>query len=211
MDGSFPGYRPLRMRPAALLLLALASACAADRDSFREVAPPELYLEVLPRHALLSLDGVQLGRGSRAIPAPPPGAYQLVVSASGFEPQERPLPAGSLDGVRVGVVLRPEGLGASRRLEYDEAPGLAVAAAALSRAGRHEDALDYASRAAALDGRNALAQRALGDALAALGRRDAARAAWGRYLLLAPDAPDAREVEQRMSAGRATFDVPARR
>lgn len=195
----------------ALALLPLLAACAGERPTLRDVAPPELYLEVLPRHALLELDGVGVGKGSRAIPAPPAGAHVLVASADGFEPLERALPQGSLDGVRVGVALRPEGFGASRRLELDEPAGLAVAAAALGRTGRHRDALDYASRAAALDGRHALAQRALGDALAALGRRDEARAAWGRYLLLAPDAPDAREVEARMGAGRATFEVPGRR
>lgn len=191
--------------------LLLAAACAGERPSLRDVAPPELYLEVLPRHARLQLDGVDLGTGSRAVPAPPAGEHLLAAGADGFEPLERPLPPGSLDGVRFGVALRPEGFGASRRLELDEPAGLAAAAAALGRSGRHRDALDYAARAAALDGRNALAQRALGDALAALGRRDEARAAWGRYLLLAPDAADAAEVEARMGAGRATFDVPGRR
>ena len=63
----------------------------------------------------------------------------------------------------------------------------------------------------ALDPRLPLAQRALGDALAALGSRDAARAAWGRYLILVPDAPDAAEVERKMSQGRTTFDMPAGR
>lgn len=204
----------LRQPPVTLAALALALAaggCAPGRDAFRDVAPPELLLEVLPRGALLELDGVAVGRGSRAIPAPAAGAHLLTVSADGFEPLERPLPEGSLDGVRVGVALRPEGFGAARRLELDEAAGLAAAAVALGRAGRHRDAHDYAARAAGLDARLALAQRALGDALAALGRRDEARAAWGRYLLLAPDAPDAREVEQRLGAGRATFEVPAGR
>lgn len=197
--------------PAALAALALALGCAAEKESVRELAPPELYLEVLPRGALLELDGVGVGKGSRGVPAPPPGAHALVVSAEGFEPLERPLPSGPLDGVRVGVALRPEGFGASRRLELDEPDGLASAAMALGRAGRRRDALDYAARAAALDARHALAQRALGDALAALGRRDEARAAWGRYLLLDPDAPDRAEVERRMGEGRTTIDLPAGR
>jgi tetratricopeptide (TPR) repeat protein len=203
-------HRP-RVTLATLALALAAVGCASDRESFRDVAPPELLLEVLPRGALLELDGVAVGRGSRAIPAPRPGAHVLVVSADGFEPVERGLPEGSLDGVRVGVALRPEGFGAARRLELDEASGLAAAAVALGRGGRHRDAHDYGARAVALDGRNALAQRALGDALSALGRRDEARAAWGRYLLLAPDAPDARDVEQRMGTGRATFEVPTGR
>jgi tetratricopeptide (TPR) repeat protein len=194
---------------AAALALAL-SGCAAEKQSFRDTIQPELLIEVLPAGALLELDGVGLGRGSRSVPAPAPGEHLLTVSADGFEPVERPLPKGSLDGVRVGVALRPAGFGASRRLELDEPEGLAAAATTLGRAGRHRDAYDYAARAVALDRRLPLAQRALGDALAALGRRDEARAAWGRYLLLAPDAADAAAVEQRMSQGRTTFEMPAR-
>jgi tetratricopeptide (TPR) repeat protein len=198
-------------RAKVTLLLLLAAACAAEKESVRELAPPELYLEVLPRGALLELDGVGVGTGSRGIPAPPPGAHALVVSAEGFEPLERPLPEGALDGVRIGVALRPEGFGASRRLDLDEPDGLASAATTLGRSGRHRDAHDYAARAAALDARHALAQRALGDALAALGKRNEARAAWGRYLLLEPDAPDRAEVERRVGEGRTTIDLPAGR
>lgn len=212
MRPASPPGPPAARRLAGLLLAGLAATagCGGGKVSFREVAPPELYLEVLPRGALLELDGVAVGRGSRGVPAPPPGAHVVAASAEGFEPLERPLPAGPLDGVRVGVALRPEGFGAARALELDEPSGLAAAAAALVRAGRHRDAADYAARAVALDGRLALAQRALGDALAALGRRDEARAAWGRYLILAPDAPDRAAVERRMGEGRATFDAPAR-
>lgn len=210
--GASPGYGLPGMRHHLALVAALAAGCAADeKASFRSVAPPELYLEVLPRGALLELDGVGVGRGSRAVPAPPPGEHVLVVSADGFEPLERPLPAGPLDGVRVGTALRPEGFGAARRLDLDEPADLAAAAVALGRAGRHRDAQDYAARAAALDARLPLAQRALGDALAALGRRGEARAAWGRYLMSAPDAPDRAEVERRMGEGRSTIDLPAGR
>jgi tetratricopeptide (TPR) repeat protein len=198
-------------RHARLAALALLAGCAAGKDAFREVAPPELLLEVLPRDALLELDGAGVGRGSRAVPAPAPGEHVLVASADGFESLERTLPPGTLDGVRVGVALRPAGFGASRRLDLDDPAGLAAAAMALGRVGRQRDAHDYAARAVALDPGHAPAQRALGDALAAQGRRDEARAAWGRYLLIAPDAPDAAEVERRMGEGRATFEVPAGR
>lgn len=208
--------RPIPRTTAALALALLALAlgllaCAAEKQPFRSVAPPELLVEVLPRQALLELDGVGVGRGSRAVEAPAPGEHLLVASAEGFEPQERRLPAGSLDGVRVGLALAPDGYGAGRALDLDEPTGLAQAAVALSRAGRHADALDYAGRAAALDPRLPLAQRALGDALAGLGRRGEARGAWARYLLLAPDAPDAAAVERRLDEGRTTYDVPARR
>jgi tetratricopeptide (TPR) repeat protein len=200
-------------RPATLVLLAALglAGCATEKQAFDSVMQPELLIEVLPRQALLELDGVGVGRGSRSIPAPEPGEHVLVVSADGFEPMQRRLPAGSLASARVGVALRPEAFGASRRLDLDDAPGLAAAAVALGRAGRHRDARDYAARSAMLDGRLPLAQRALGDALAALGQRNEARAAWGRYLLLEPTAPDFADVERRMADGRATYDVPSGR
>lgn len=201
--------------PRRLLLavpVALLAACAGGRAR-ESLAPPELLVEVLPRLADVALDGAPVGRGTRAVPAPAPGVHRLTVVAEGYDPEERPLPEGPLAGARVAVALRPAGFGASRRLDYDEPEGLAQAAATLARAGRHRDAADYASRAAGLDPSLPLAQRALGDALAGLGRRDEARSAWGRYLRLAPDAPDAAAVERRMGEGRATFDTapPPRR
>ncbi len=199
---------PLGARHLAAVAVSCAlAACAGEKLPPSTLAPPELLVEVLPRHALLELDGVGHGRGSRTLPAPPPGEHVLVVSAPGFEPQERSLPRGSLDGVRVGVALAPEGLARAQALDLDEPVGLVKAAAALGRAGLHRDALDYATRAVALDGRLPAAQRALGDALADLRRRDEARAAWGRYLLLAPDAPDAAAVARRMEEGRTTFEM----
>lgn len=191
----------------AVGLTGALAACAGEKLPPSTLAPPELLVEVLPRNALLELDGVGQGKGSRSLPAPAPGEHVLVVSAPGFEPVERPLPRGPLDGVRVGVALAPEGPGQAQPLDLDEPAGLARASAVLCRAGRHRDALDYASRAVALDGRFPAAQRALGDALAGLRRQDEARAAWGRYLLLAPDAPDAAAVARRMEEGRTTFEL----
>jgi tetratricopeptide (TPR) repeat protein len=209
-EATFSGVMPaVRSRSPFRLLLVLSalSACAEEKHSFKEVMPQELLLEVLPASALVELDGTTVGTGSRAIPVPDPGEHTLVVSAAGFEPLERPLPKGPLANQRVSLVLRPEGFGQSQRLEYDEPTGLAAAAAALNRAGRHADAVDYATRAVALNGKLPPALRALGDALAKVGRRNEARAAWGRYLSLVPDAPDADAVARRMSEGRATFDM----
>lgn len=56
------------------------------------------------------------------------------------------------------------------------------AAAALREAGKHEDALAALDRAVALSPEHALAHFLRGDALRALGRDDAARAAWRRAI-----------------------------
>lgn len=166
-----------------------------------------MLVEVLPRAARVSLDGRPVGEGSRTIPAPPAGEHVLGVEADGYEAAGRALPEGDLAGIRVAVALRPSGLATARALDYDDAEGLAGAAAFLARAGAHRDAADYAGRAAALDPGLALAQRILGDALYRLGDRDHAVAAWSQYVRLSPDAPDAADVSDRIDEARSDVTV----
>lgn len=192
--------KPHRAIPAvAAAVWAGALACAGARPAAPAAEePPEVLVEVLPRDAEVELDGRLLGRGGRTVPAPDEAVPHVVrVSASGFATEERELPPESLAGARIGAALRPEGL-RGLALDYDDAPGLAEAAAFLVRTGAVSDAADYAERAASLEPALPLAQRALGDALGALGRPRRAAQAWSRYLQLAPDAPDAPEVAERL-------------
>lgn len=200
--------RPRTTRLGCALALALAAACGgARRQRAADAPPPEMLVEVLPRGAHVTLDGRGVGEGSRAIPAPPPGEHRLAVQADGYEPAERALPDGDLAGVRVAVALRPSGFASARALDYDDAEGLAAAAAFLARASAHAAAADYAGRAAELDPGLPLARRVLGDALFRLGERQRAIAAWSDYLRLAPNAPDAAEVSDRIDAARADVTV----
>ena len=201
------------MRRSALApcLAACLAACAGARGGAEPIASPELLVQVLPRHAAVTLDGEPLGAGDRAVRAPPAGHHRVAVAADGYEPVEVVLGDGPLGGARVGVALRPAGLGTTRQVDFDEPGGLALAAAALERSGRHQEALDYATRAAALDADLPLAWRVRGDAQAGLGRRSEARAAWGRYLELQPSAPDRATVEARLIDDRAGFDLPGDR
>lgn len=161
-----------------------------------------MLIEVLPRAADVELDGRAVGRGSRAVPAPPAGEHVLRVRAGGFEPLERTLPPQSLAGARLGAALRPLGFGSARPVDLDEPEGLALAGAHLTRAGDARDAVDYAERALALDPTLALPWRVLGDARAALGDPRRAGEAWARYLFLAPDAPDAARVTRAIEGVR---------
>jgi hypothetical protein len=203
-----------RPRPTLRLLwviAALAGACGGRRVPDEEVRPRELLVEVLPPGARVSLDGRPLGAGSRAVPAPEPGPHVLRVEAEGYEPGQRPLPEGDLAGARVAEALRPAGLASARVLDYDEAEGLALAAAHLAaRGARPADAVAYAGRALALEPGLALAHRALGDARAALGDGRRAVASWIEYLRLAPDAPDAEAVARRVEEARSDVTLPAR-
>lgn len=164
----------------------------------------EVLLEVLPRAAEVTIDGLPLGRGSHAVAAPPgSGAHEVRVVAAGFAPLEFTLPPQPLADGRVAAALRPDGFGTERPLDYDEPEGLALAAAHLLGAGDPRDAADYAERARSLDPSLPLPWRVLGDARATLGDADRAADAWSRYLLLAPDAPDAARVGRLLDRARA--------
>jgi hypothetical protein len=198
---------------ATAAAVAASAACGGRRVPIEEIRPPELLVEVLPPEAEVTLDGKPIGRGSRTIPAPPPGAGARVlrVEAEGYVPAERPLDEGSLAGVRVAAVLRPLGFGSARPLDYDDPEGLALAAAYLARGGgRAEDAIAYAERALALERGFALAHRAQGDARASLGDVRRAISSWAEYLRLAPDAPDAAAVARRIEEARGDLALPER-
>jgi hypothetical protein len=204
-----PTVRPLPLL-AGVGAIAIATACGGPRAPAEDPRPRELLVEVLPPGAEVSLDGRPLGPGSRAVAAPSAGEHWLRVEAEGYEPAERALPEGSLAGVRVAEALRPEGLRSPRPVDYDDPEPLALAAAHLARVGRAGDAAAYAERAIALERRTPLAHRALGDARAALGNARGAAAAWGEYVRLAPDAPDAAAVAEQVDAIRADVSGPAR-
>jgi len=154
-------------------------------------------VEVLPRDAEVWVDGGPLGRGAHEVAVRDPGhVYVFRASAAGFADAERAVPGAEAAGARVGLALRPLGLGAGARLDLDEPGGLASAAAALLRDGRASDALDYAARAGELAPRAPAVHRLLGDAHRQLGHRQRAAREYEQYLQEAPDARDRDEVER---------------
>jgi PEGA domain len=191
----------------ATVALAAAAGCGCARRQPAPGAPRELLIEVLPRGARVSLDGRPVGQGSRAVPAPPAGEHVLSVEADGYEAGGQPLPEGELAGIRVAVALRPSGFATPRALDFDDAEGLAAAAAFLVRAGLDRDATDYAARASALEPRLPAAHRVRGDALLRLGDRPGAIAEWTEYLRLDPAAPDAADVSDRIERARSDVSV----
>jgi tetratricopeptide (TPR) repeat protein len=198
-------------RAAARALLLALAACSGGRPTLRDVAaPPEVLVDVLPRSALLQLEGRSLGNGSMAVPLPA-GPARLRISAPGFHPAEIGLDPAAPAG-RAGVALRPEGFGAARTLHIDEPGGLAAASVFLLRQGRAPEALEYAERAVDLAPAAAAPNRALGMALLELPsdrkRQERAAQALSAYLAAAPDAPDRGEVAATVSRLRGDFSIP---
>ena len=193
----------------ALPLLVVALACSS-RQRFEDVNGAEGLVEVLPRSAMVEVDGVLLGPGSRTLPVPDRRAvHRVTARAPGFETLEVRVPAALLAGGRVALVLRPEGFGVARRLELDEPTGLTAAAALLLRNGRTREGMQYAARAAELAPDLPAPHRLLGDAYLREGRKDRALDEYGAYLAHAtPGAPDRAEVQARVGALRGDLTVP---
>jgi tetratricopeptide (TPR) repeat protein len=203
-----PPRSPQSCRLAAAALVA-AAACATPKQSWNETTPPEVFVEVLPHAAELAVDGAPLGPGARTVPVPDAQhVYVFRAAARGFAPAERSGPGAKLAGARLGLVLRPDGFGAARRLDMDEPSGLTAAAALLERAGQHEAALQYAERAVELAPDAALPRRVLGDAYRATGKRRQAIQEYSAYLQYAPDAPDRAQIEGEVEHLRGDMTIP---
>lgn len=195
-------------RAAGLALGAALCACATPKQPWRP-RDPEVLIEVVPRRAVLTVDGVALGPGGRPVPVPDAArVYVLRAALPGYTLAERAVPGAKLAGARVGLVLRPDGFGEGRRLDLDDGVGLAAAAALLERRGLREDAIDFAERAADAAPELPLPHRVLGDAAFALGQRKRAVLEYSAYLQLAPDAPDRRAVQRRVEELRGDITIP---
>jgi len=188
--------------------LLLLLACAAPKDAWRQTAA-EVFVDVVPRAALLSVDGAPLGTGAHTVPVPGPAhVYVFRATAPGFAPGERAGEGSRLAGTRLGLVLRPNGFGEARRLDLDDGSGLASAASLLQRTGQHLLALEYAERAVEVGPEVALGHRVLGEAAQALGQRKRAIQEYSTYVQLAPEAPDRGVVERKVGELRGDLTIP---
>jgi len=197
-----------RTRIALATAASLAAACASTPPAtWSTVRPPEASVETLPPSAVVSVDGVEVGKGSFSFPVPDDSrTYALRATAPGFEPLDLTLPGAKLAGSRIELVLRPEGFGSQRRLVSGEPVGLLQAAMALLRAGRAEDALAFAQASLAA-GESPQGHRVAGDAWRKLGKREMAVKEWSLYLSLQPDAPDRRDIEKSIAATRRDIEI----
>jgi tetratricopeptide (TPR) repeat protein len=194
--------------PRYAALLALLLACAAPKEAWHQ-DPPQVFVDVVPRAAQLSVDGRLVGTGAHTVPVPDPArVYAFRATAPGFAPRERAGEGARLAGARLDLVLRPEGFGEARRLDLDDGSSLAAAAALLQRTGQHHAALEYAERAVEVSPEVALGHRVLGEAAEALGQRKRAIQEYSTYLQLATDAKDRTAIERKVERLRGDLTIP---
>lgn len=204
-----PAPSPRTLVLAALAVLAVGAGPA--KESWDSVVKPEVKVEILPRAALVEVDGKALGRGFATLDVTDPKRrYRVRASAEGFETAEAEVEGGSIADRHFFLALRPAGFGSSRRLDPRDAPSMAQAAAALWRAGRMDDAAEYAEQSLR-GGNTALANRVLGDVWRRRGNRDRAVQHYAMYLSLAESPPDAAEIKAWVSDVKNDITVPAER
>jgi len=193
---------------AVATLAGLSIACASSPPvTWKDVNPPEVFIETLPAGALVSANGAEIGKAPLSFPVPDSGArYQIRASAPGFEPAVTELSGSKLAGTRLDLVLRPEGFGTQRRLVPGEPVGLAQAAFALLRANRPKDALAFAQASLAA-GDSPEAHKISGEAYRRLGDRSKAVQEYSIYLNMSPDAPDRKAVEQAIQSARKDIQM----
>jgi len=194
---------------ATALLLALSlQAAAPGKETWDAANPAMARASFLPRAALIEVDGQPRGRGSVELEvADPKRTFRIRLSAEGFEPAEAVVEASQIARRQFFLALRPAGF--ERQVDTADAPSLALAASALWRAGRVDDAADYAEQSLR-NGNTALANRILGEVWRKRGDRDQAVRYFTMYLSLAPNPADGPEIKAWLMQDRpGDITIPA--
>jgi len=203
----------MRSTLVALSLLGLA-ACATEKVAVRDVAQAELMVESLPAGATVFEGATERAQTPWFLRTSTPSArFELLLRHPGFH-DERVVVEGAEvlkhSGERLVIPLRPatwpvEG----KRLRPEETVLLVKAGTELSKGGRCAEALQYYRFVADVEPQNASAYRGMGICYAKEGKRAASLDAYKRYIALAPDAKDAKQVQEMVSRAEGDISVPA--
>jgi hypothetical protein len=198
--------------PTAALLAALSVAASpkGEKQSWDSTVVPYVRADFLPHSTLVEVDGqAQEGRGFVQLDLRDPRrTFKVRVSAEGFEPEERTVEAGRVADKQLYLALRPAGF--AQKVDPAEPSGMALAASALWKAGRVDDAADYADQSLHV-GNTPLANHVLGDVWRRRGDRDKAVRYYTMYLSIAKDPPDGPEIRAYLTEAQpGDITVPAR-
>lgn len=194
---------------AAALAALSALAAPAEKQSWESTVKPETNAVFLPRSALVEVDGAPRGRGSVHLEIEDrTRTFRVRVSAEGFETQEAVVEAARVADKDFALALRPAGY--AKPVAARDASSMALAAAALLRAGRVDDAADYAEWSLR-SGNTPLANRVLGDVWRRRGDRDQATRYYTMYLSIAEHPRDEAEIRAWLLQDKAgDITIPAK-
>ncbi len=192
----------------AAALATLAAPPAPEKQSWDSAMKPHTNAEFLPHAALVEVDGEAKGRGFVHLEvADPKRTFKVRVSAEGFETEEAVVEASRIAAKDFVLALRPAGY--EKKVDAADAPSMALAASALLRAGRADDAAEYAEQSLR-NGNTPLANRVLGDVWRKRGDRDRATKHYTMYLSLSEHPADEAEVRAYLLQDRpGDITIPA--
>ena len=197
--------------PAVALLAALSLLAGPkkEKESWDAASPAMARATFLPQSAVIEVDGQPRGRGSVELQvSDPKRTFQLRLSAEGFEPQEAVVEAGQIAHRQFYLALRPAGH--TRPVDPADSASMALAASSLWKAGRADDAADYAEQSLRT-GNSPLANRVLGEVWRQRGNRDQAVRYFTMYLSLTDNPPDAPEIKAWLMQDRpGDITIPAK-
>jgi hypothetical protein len=191
----------------------LAGACATEKVSLAKVAPPAVVIETVPTGARVAENGADRGITPLVFSASGPEvSHELTLSLPGYHPGSMRISGRDVvehNGERMLLVLRPDIWAASEPpIDPADEARLELAAKTLSRTDRCPEAVQFFKRMLQLDPRAGVAHKGMGICFAKMNRRSEALDAYKKYLLHAPDAPDAEKVRQIVSRAEGDIHIP---
>ena len=194
---------------AALLAALSFLATPPEKQSWEETDKKAARADFLPRSALIEVDGKERGRGFVKVDVTDPKqTFRVRVSAEGFEPEEAVVVAGNVIKGEHFLALRPAGF--AGRVDVRDAGSMALAASALWKAGRLDDAVDYAEQSLR-GGNTPLANRVLGEVWRRRGNRDQAVRYFAMYLSISDNPSDGDEIRAWLMQDRpGDITIPAK-
>jgi tetratricopeptide (TPR) repeat protein len=136
--------------------------------------------------------------------------HVLTVHKDGYHPAELRVNGQEIHqagGGYLAVALAPASFEATS-IRADDVGQLDRAARELSAKGNPSDAIEFYRRVLKLKPSHALAHRGIGICYAKMGKREESLNAYRQYLLYAPDAPDAKKVQEVLDKASGGIVIP---
>jgi tetratricopeptide (TPR) repeat protein len=199
----------MKHRGSRLLSLAVLVLGCAHKQPFEQAVGLDVSVESLPPGAMISEGEKPLGTTPTNVDLQDPNVdHILVIQKDGYRPAEVTLRGADIrNGGAVQVALAPEGTKAET-ISFDDAETLLAAGQSVLAKGNPADAEQFFRRVIVLKPANGPAYKGLGIALGNLGKKKEALDAYREYLLYAPDASDAKRIQEIVNKGSAGIDIP---